>query len=805
MFIRRVATIWILLVLTSATIHAALPIINEGGPAVIPGEYVAVFKTGTPLSEVTDVELCVERLGGKILFRYRTALLGFAAKMPPAALQFVRARPSVASIEANQIFKLDYNTEVNPPKGLDRVDQRLLTSANQNKFTYTDTGATVNAYVIDTGIRKTHVDFGGRATGLGYTAVTDGHGTDDCNGHGTHVAGTIGGTKYGIAKNVSLHSVRVFGCGGGGSMATVAAGVDWVTLHRVGPAVVNISLGGPPSPTLDAAVTSSIGHFITYVVSAGNDLGGNACAKSPARTPAAITVGATDPASDMRAGFSNIGPCLDLFAPGLDILSAGIASNTDSATLSGTSMAAPHVTGVAALYLQHHPNATPAQVWSAIHSNDDVPTTPGWGGVINRGAGSPNELLHWGALTDGHDDGGAHLTTVDGVHYNFPSAGEFVLLRGDGVEIQTRRTPVATTFNPGPDPYDGLAMCPSLTTAIAARAGKDIVTYQPADSDASVMQLRINGALTTLSADGVSLTGGGRVIRSPAGDGIEIQFPDGTVLIAIPGWWASAGKSYLNVQTGRTRAAEGIMGAIAEGSWLPALPNGESLGAMPGSLHQRFVDLNQTFANAWRVTPDTSLFDYAPGTSTATFTLVSWPSENSQCALPGSKPAATVETAVAQSACKGLNEERARDDCVFDVLVTGDTRFAKTHLISQSIRTGGTTTTAAGDSSTSMVGSPVTFTAMVAFLASEAKGSPAGTVQFSIDGKRAGDLVKLDTSGRAIWTTPALALDVHQVEATYVVSPKPSGLLPSSSGTIVHKIVPWWSNDDTTAQRPASK
>jgi subtilisin family serine protease len=328
--------------------------------------------------------------------------------MPAAALQFVRTRPSVASIEANQIFKLDYNTEVNPPKGLDRVDQRLLTSANQHKFTYTETGAGVHAYVIDTGIRQAHKDFGLRAAGIGYTAISDGRDTDDCNGHGTHVAGTIGGTKYGIAKNVSLHSVRVFGCGGSGSMATVLAGVDWVTLHKVAgvPAVANISLGGPSTPTLDAAITSSIGHRITYVVSAGNDLGGDACAKSPARVPAAITVSATDPATDMRAGFSNVGTCIDLFAPGVNILSAGSASDTDSATLSGTSMAAPHVTGVAALYLQNHQTATPAAVWNAIHANDDIfLITIGWAGVINLGPGSPNELLHWGALAGGNHDG----------------------------------------------------------------------------------------------------------------------------------------------------------------------------------------------------------------------------------------------------------------------------------------------------------------------------------------------------------------------------------------------------------------
>jgi hypothetical protein len=351
---------------------------------------------------------------------------------------------------------------------------------------------------------------------------------------------------------------------------------------------------------------------------------------------------------------------------------------------------------------------------------------------------------------------------------------------------------VATTFNPGPDPYDGLAMCPSLTTALAARAGKDVVTYQPADSGAGGMELRINGTQTALATGGVNLPAGGRVVKSPADDGIEILFPDGTVLIANPGWWASAGKWYLNVQTGRTRAEEGIMGAIADGSWLPALPSGESLGAMPASLHQRFVVLNQ-FADAWRVTPDTSLFDYAPGTSTATFTLAGWPSENSPCAPPGGGPSAQIGPALAQAACKGLVEANARDDCVFDVLVTGDTGFAKTHLDSQRIRAGATITMLAGDSSTSMIGAPVTFTAMVALLASEAKGAPAGAVQFSVDGTPAGDPVRLDANGRATWTTPALTLGARQIAATYLVPANVAGSLPSDSATEIHTVTPWWS------------
>lgn len=802
MSIRRGSIILVLVILASTSIQAQIPIVNASSPLVIPGEYVVVFKPGTPVSEVTEVEECVKRLGGKILFRYRSALLGFSAKMPPAALDYVRSRPSVTTIEANQVVKLQSIAQVNAPKGLDRTDQRLLNSSNQTKYTYTETGANVHAYVIDTGIRKTHHDFNGRASGAGFTAIDDGHGTNDCGeGHGTHVAGTIGGTKYGVAKNVSLHAVRVFDCYGDSSLAGIIAGVDWVTNQRIihkFPSVANMSLGGKPMPTLDEAVTGSIWRGITYVVAAGND-NVDACNNSPARVPGAITVGAIDPTNDTRVGFSNVGRCLALFAPGLNIVSAGISSDTASDTKSGTSMAAPHVTGVAALYLQHHPNATPAEVWGAVgalHFNDNVSSTTGWGGVIDRGEGSPNELLHWSPLTDGHDDGGAHLTTVDGVHFNFPSAGEFVLLRGEGVEVQIRRTPVATTFDPGPDPYDGLTMCPSLDTAIAARVGSSIVTYQPSisgDSDPSGMQLRINGKLTTPTAEGVNFDGGGRVVKSPAGDGIEVDFPDGTVVIAIPGWWGSQGTWYLNVQVGRTRVSEGVMGAIAEGSWLPALPGGQSLGAMPSSLQQRFVKLNE-FANAWRVTPETSLFDYAPGTSTATFTLANWPSENSPCALPNSKPVTPAAPAVAQAACKGINGEKAKTDCILDVRITGEIGFARTHLISQRIRSSGTTTTVAGESSTSVIGLPVTFTAAVSFLASDAKGVPTGAVQFVIDGKPVGDPVKLDANGRAKWTTLALSLDVHQIAATYLVPAKSAEFLPSSSMTEIHTVTPWWAD-----------
>jgi hypothetical protein len=653
--------------------------VNAGARDAIPGQYIVVFKPGAAAEAVLNAERVVAKFGGRIGFRYKSALVGFSAKLPPAALEALRAAPGVAWIEPDQKVSLNV-IQPNPVTGLDRTSERLLQL--DNRFTYSETGAGVNAYVLDTGILTAHSDFGGRAS-VAYDTVDDdgvpgNENSDkgvfdgqDCNGHGTHVAGTIGGIKYGIAKNVSLRAVRVLGCGGSGTWAGVIAGVDWVTLNASRPAVVNMSLGGGVSPAIDTAVTNSIASGITYVLAAGNNYGGNACNVSPARVPTAITVGAVNPVNDTIANFSNVGPCLDLFAPGVQITSAWynstpptngctlVSVNPDTVTCSGTSMAAPHVAGVVAFHLQNNPTASPASVWGAIpgglHYNNNVSTTPGWGGIIGLPAGSPNELLHWGSLDDGYNDGDPHITTVNGVRYDFQGAGEFVALRDGGLtEVQTRQTPVATSFNPGANPHTGLATCVSLNTAVAARVGKHRVTYQPnlgGVPDPAGLQLRVDGSLTTLAPNGLALAGGGRVAPSPGG-GIRIDFPDGAALIATPGWWASQGKWFLNLSVLRTRASEGIMGDIAPGNWLPALPDGTRLGPKPASLSQRYADLNQRFADAWRVTNATSLFDYAPGTSTATFTLRDWPKADAPCLVPETKPAETPSRRVAQEVCR---------------------------------------------------------------------------------------------------------------------------------------------------------
>ncbi len=273
-------------------------------------------------------------------------------------------------------------TQSNATWGLDRIDQRSLPLSKT--YTYSAIASAVTAYVIDTGIYTSHTDFGGRAS-VGVDEIGDGRNGIDCNGHGTHVAGTIGGSTYGVAKSVKLVAVRVLDCSGSGSTSGVVAGIDWVTSHHNGPSVANMSLGGGASTTLDNAVSKSISSGVVYAVAAGND-GLDACKKSPARVSSAITVGATD-SSDTKPRWSNYGSCLDLFAPGVSITSDWNTSNSAINTISGTSMATPHVTGVAALYLSGHTSATPTEVRNALVANATS------GVVKSAGRNSPNLLL----------------------------------------------------------------------------------------------------------------------------------------------------------------------------------------------------------------------------------------------------------------------------------------------------------------------------------------------------------------------------------------------------------------------------
>lgn len=365
----------------SAQGRGDVPILGREAATAIPGRYIVVFKPGTPAANRSAAAEHARGLGGQVDFVYESALIGFAANLPEQALSGLSNNPNIEFIEADQVMTIDA-TQSPATWGLDRIDQRNLPL--NNAYTYNFTGAGVTAYIIDTGLRFTHTEFGGRAVS-GYDSV-DGGSADDCNGHGTHVAGTVGGSTYGIAKGVALVAVRVLNCAGSGTTSGVIAGIDWVTSHHTnGKAVANMSLGGSASTALDNAVRNSIADGVVYAIAAGNS-NANACNFSPARTAEAITVGATT-STDARASYSNKGRCLDLFAPGSSITSAWYTSNSATNTISGTSMATPHVAGVAALYLEGH-NVTPQQVRDAIVG---AATS---GKVKNAGNRSPNLLLY---------------------------------------------------------------------------------------------------------------------------------------------------------------------------------------------------------------------------------------------------------------------------------------------------------------------------------------------------------------------------------------------------------------------------
>ena len=349
--------------------------------------YIVTLRPATGDAHVMGAATA-RRVGVNLEHAYTRALSGFAIRLPDAYAARLAADPRVLSIEPDGVMTAD-TTQTGATWGLDRIDQRARPLSGS--YSYTATGAGVTAYIIDTGIRFTHSQFGGRAV-TGFDAVTSGGNAADCNGHGTHVAGTVGGSTYGVAKSVRLVAVRVLSCSGSGSTSGVIAGIDWVTAnHQAGsPAVANMSLGGGASTALDTAVRNSIADGVAYAIAAGNgDVFGRqqpACNFSPARVSQAMTVGATD-STDRKASWSNYGTCVDWFAPGVSITSSWSTSDTATNTISGTSMATPHTAGVSALYLQLHPTATPQQVRDALAANATS------GVVVSRGNASPNLLL----------------------------------------------------------------------------------------------------------------------------------------------------------------------------------------------------------------------------------------------------------------------------------------------------------------------------------------------------------------------------------------------------------------------------
>ncbi|CAM5461097.1 putative Aqualysin-1 [Streptomyces afghaniensis 772] [Streptomyces afghaniensis] len=357
-------------------------ILGAGEPGSVHGSYLVTLKEGIRAPSAAGRALA-EKYGVHISHTYGTVLNGYAIRTDARRAGRLAADPRVASVVQDTRVRLE-RTQAEPPSwGLDRVNQPAL-PLDRSYTSPESAGSGVSVYVIDTGVRTTHRDFGGRAS-HGWDFVGNDKVASDANGHGTHIAGTVAGRAHGVAKQARVVSVRVLDAAGAGTTARVIAGIDWVTRHAKKPAVANLSLGGPRNERLDAAVRASIASGVTYTVAAGND-GRPAGLYSPASVKQALTVGATD-RRDAKPAFSNHGPALDLFAPGVGITSSSAASDTARVTFSGTSMAAPHAAGAAALYLADHPKAAPAQVTRALTAGAAT------GKISGRGPGSPDKLL----------------------------------------------------------------------------------------------------------------------------------------------------------------------------------------------------------------------------------------------------------------------------------------------------------------------------------------------------------------------------------------------------------------------------
>jgi subtilisin family serine protease len=439
-----VSTLGLLVAMGTTGVQASTPGARGAEARTLPDRYIVVLRDA-----VTDVPGLAQQLaragGGEVSHLYQNTIKGFSLRLPAQAVAALARNPNVQSVEADQAVSINQSVQDQATWGLDRLDQRSLPL--DTRYSYNLTGQGVHVFVVDTGVRSTHQEFTGRMK-PGFSALED-KSTEDCNGHGTHVAGSAAGTRWGVAKGAFVVPVRVLDCGGSGSWSGVIAGIDWAAGQAVNagmaPAVMNLSLGGGASSSVDLAARRAVEAGVTVVAAAGNSQA-NACNYSPAREPVVLTVGATT-SSDAQASYSNFGSCLDLYAPGSGIRSAWSSSDTAVADLNGTSMASPHVAGAAALFLQADPSATPGLVSRRLL---DSATS---GVLKSLGTGSPNLLAF--SLAAGAPVASAVEVFVASIQGSaFKSGGNWraradVLVKREGSIDVVPGVVVTGTFSPG--------------------------------------------------------------------------------------------------------------------------------------------------------------------------------------------------------------------------------------------------------------------------------------------------------------------------------------------------------------------